>query len=424
MNTTPEDTLLNAIFTCDFGPGLDLAQTLVGADDFIQADNRRLWRAMIEVHSKGQPLDCACLVEELTKGEDKLSGDDAVNLLMRAMDGAPLKGFIEMYARKVKDAAARSRSAKAMELASLRVEEGEDPFWVKEELVDELSRVDTDRLERRDVALHEAVPEMLHGVADRVNGDAMQEGLLMGIQKLDEKTKGIQPGQLVIAGGMPGRGKSAFGLQVAQELIRKGVGVYLMSLEMTRRNVCERLMKMKFGSLWDDPGKHWQEICQYGEELTTMPLYINDTASLDAQEIASYIRLAVDRYKVRLVIVDYLQLIKMPAGKERREAVGDATNTLRMVAKETGVPVLLMSQLRRPSSLNERASMIDLKESGDIEAHAHLVLLMHRPVEQGKFTGEDEIVIGKQREGPTGIVPVCLLEEYGVFKTRWTGEYE
>lgn len=426
MNTTPEDTLLNAIFTCDFGPGLDLASTIVGADDFIQAYNRKLWRAMLEVHGRGEPLDCSCVVAQLMRGaqDERMSGDEAVNLVMRMMDGAPLKGYVEVYAKRVKDQAAKHRSAKAMELANTRLTEGEDPFWVKEELVDELSQVDTDRLERRDVSLHEAMPETIKALMDRLNGDQAQAGLLTGIPKLDDMTTGIHPDELIIAGGMPGRGKSAFGLQVAYGLISKGIGVYLISLEMSKRQICDRLLKMKFGGVLENPGRHWQELCQHAEDLATMPLYINDAASLDAQEIVSYVRLAVSRYKVRLVIVDYLQLIKMPAGKERREAVGDATNALRMVAKDTHVPVLLMSQLRRPANLNDRASMIDLKESGDIEAHAHVVLLMYRPVDEGKFTGDDEIVIGKQREGPTGIVPVVFVGEYGVFKPRYTGEME
>lgn len=428
MNTTPEDTLLNAIFTCDFGPGLDLASTIVGADDFIQTYNRKLWRAMLEVHARGEPLDCSCLVAQLMRGgqDERMSGDEAVNLLNRTMDGAPLKGFIEVYAKRVKDEAAKHRSAKAMELANIRLTEGEDPFWVKEELVDQLSQVDTDRLERRDVSLHEAMPKVMEAWMNRLRGDQTEQGLLTGIDKLDELMKGIHADELVIAGAMPGRGKSAFGLQLAYGLISKGIGVYLISLEMSRRQISERLLKMKFGGLLENPGKRCQEILDYGEDLRTMPLYMNDASSLDAQQVASYARLAVSRYKVRLVIVDYLQLIRMPAGKERREAVGDATNILRMVAKETHVPVLVMSQLRRPTSLNNRASMIDLKESGDIEAHAHVVLLMHRPVDEddGRFTGEDEIIIGKQREGPTGTVDVIFDKEYVKFRTRYTGKME
>jgi replicative DNA helicase len=109
-----------------------------------------------------------------------------------------------------------------------------------------------------------------------------------------------------------------------------------------------------------------------------------------------------------LVIVDYLQLIKAE-GRDRRDVVGEATNQLRNLAKDTGVPVMAMSQLRRPHNINDRPTMIDLKETGDIEAHAHVVLLMYMPLAQGGgFSGEEEIIIGKQREGPTGSVPVMF----------------
>jgi replicative DNA helicase len=141
---------------------------------------------------------------------------------------------------------------------------------------------------------------------------------------------------------------------------------------------------------------------------------------VDIHRIVSKARLAIQKKGVRLVIVDYLQLIKA-TGHERRDMVSEATNQLRMLAKETGIPVMALSQLRRPHSLNDRPTMIDLKESGDIEAHAHVVLLLYMPMAQDtRPSGEEEIIIGKQREGPTGTVPVFFKGSHRIFAERRT----
>lgn len=417
MNLTPEDALLEVIFLCDFGPGLDIASTIVDADDFILDFNRRMWKAMVAVHGRGEPLDCSCLCAQLMR--DGMKQDDAVNLLTRTMDGAPLKGFAEMYAKRVREASRQHKIAKAVELAELRIKEGEDVVWVKDELAVEMAEIEGQHADR-DWPLAEVMPTTMQVMADQLNGDESKQALPTGIADLDLMTVGgIRQDELWIVGGMPGRGKTAFGLQVAHSLTGRGVPVYFVSLEMSRAAISRRLLKMKFGAATlVNPGDQWQAMNDYAVDLGTLPLYINEGAALTASEVVGRCRVAIHRHGIRLIVVDYLQLVRMEKGTDRREAVGDACNQLRALAKQTHVPIMLLSQLRRPQSLNDRPTMIDLKESGDLEAHAHVVLLLYMPTEKGAPIGEEEIIIGKQREGATGTVEVFFEGSRGKFHLR------
>lgn len=415
-NQTAEDTLLNAILTCDYRTGVEEASMIVNEADFVQDWNRRLWKAMVQVRAKGLPVDCNVLLDELT--EAGMSNADAAQLLAGTMDGAPLAGFIPMYAGRVKKAGRKARIAKAVELANSRLVDGEQPEWVATEMVDQLNHIET--VEAKDRALAEVVPSALQALTDRWNGDESKQGLRTGIAQLDQLTTGINADELWVVGALQARGKTAFALQTALELVGTGVPVYLVSLEMSASAISRRLLKMKFGAaVMENPGKRYSEVVAYTEDLQTLPLIVNDSSSLEAAEIASRARMAIERCGSRLVIVDYLQLIRMTGRQERREAVGEATNILRQLAKDTHVPVMLLSQLKRPPNLNDRPTMIDLKESGDIESHAHVVLLLYREIdERGSFTGMDEIILGKQREGPTGSVPVFFEETRTRFHER------
>jgi replicative DNA helicase len=144
------------------------------------------------------------------------------------------------------------------------------------------------------------------------------------------------------------------------------------------------------------------------EQLIEWPLYVDDSASLTLQELTSRARLSVRRNGVKLVVVDYLRLVRSK-GRDLREKVGNVADGLRQLAKNENICVVLLSQLARPGDINERPTMLSLKESGDIEAHANIVLLLYMPVDnKNEPTGEDEIIIGKSREGPLGAIPVWL----------------
>ena len=303
----------------------------------------------------------------------------------------------------------------AVNAAIARAESGVDPEEILCELQVDLWALQADRQESGPVPARDFIQTFLDRAAEeRVQVGALA-GLSMGLPTLDNMTTGIRPGELVVAGALPGRGKTSFGMQVAATAAGRGVPVLVFSLEMTCVEIVRRVLGTRFGAwtlrtLRDTNEGTWNAIVKHAADVATLPLFVDDTSSLTAAELAARGRAAVRERGIKLIVVDYLQLLRGPE-REIRERVGNAANILRQLAKDTQVPVLALSQLRRPGNLNDKPTMLDLKESGDIEAHAHTVLLLYQPLRDARPSGEDEIIIGKQRNGPLGTVPV-------VFETR------
>jgi len=205
----------------------------------------------------------------------------------------------------------------------------------------------------------------------------------------------------------------------------------LASAEMTRHAVVQRAIPGALPAECNvtaaqlrDPKfimkSNWGLVLEAAGKINGLPFYVSDADEMNVNELAAMARLHVRRYGVQLVIVDYLQVLNTK-GRDFREQVTNASNVLRKLAKQEQVAVVALSQLSRPRDGNEndRPSMISLKESGSLEAHAHAVLLLYRPKDSdNRFTGEDELVIGKQREGLTGWEPITLDERKLTFRER------
>lgn len=421
MNYTAENSLITALFDDDptGGTATDQAATLLRPEDFTDEGCRMVFRAALKLRQQGLPIDRCHAIDEMMKD---CPGDRALPMLVDSTSGSPLPNCIPQYAKKIKEIARARQLSSSIGLAGEKLKEGQDIQDVKRELVLEMEQIEGDKMLSEDKPIADVVMPTLTAMADRLSGDDSKKGMRTGISMLDGITTGLNSGELWICGAMPGRGKTAFALQVTMNLVENGYPVYFVSLEMSASALTRRLMKMKFSSsVVENPGEgQWKQILEYGAELQTLPLYINESSGLEAADIAQRARIKIARSGIRLVIVDYLQIVRGP-GRDRRERTGDAANVLRSLAKDTGIPVLALSQLRRPDSLNDRPSMIELKESGDLEAHAHVVLLMYMPInEDGTFQGEEEIIIGKQREGPTGSIPVWFDRSRVTFRERDT----
>jgi len=401
--------LLNAIL--DYQTGVEEAQASgITVEDFATDWNRRMWNAMVKLRAQGEGLDLMRLCEELVAAG--MRGDDAARLIADTLEGCTLGHYVPQYSARVKHDSLARRLAKALELANQRVAEGEQPEWAANEAVEEIQRLRYEQgaAPQASCSLAEIIPQFMADLRDRMYGDQKKLALPTGIPELDDLTTGINREELWIVGGMPGRGKTAFGLQVALQVAAKGMGACFMSLEMSRAAVIRRLLKMQFGAaVAETPGSRWEEVEAYTRDLQTLPLSIRSLSSAKIEEIVAQAHLEIQSHKASLIIVDYLQLIRMPHARDRREAMGEATDALRILAKDTGVPVMLLSQLRRPYSLNDRPSMIDLKESGDIEAHAHVVLLMYFPVtSEREFPPQEQPTSSKPPEAPAGPVTLWL----------------
>lgn len=415
MDFTAEANLIAALFVVD-GQHIDKAAVLVRPDDFYDKGWCLFYQAMLTLRDRGEPIDAMGVFTVLK--ELKVSETEICRLVADCFNAFPMEGQVERYAKAVKTEARERRLRRTIRLAGERIEDGESPDEVKSELIDEIETADLTLVEQEDHHVSEATDKVLADLYDRMHGDSSKQGLKTGIAGLDEMTTGINREELWVVGGMPGRGKTAFALQTAINIAGQGRGVYYISLEMSRHSITRRLLAMKFGrGMVENPaGKQFEQLLAYKRELETLPLFINDASSLHIDELVARTRARILRTKLDLVIVDYLQLIRSD-GRDRRERVGEATDRLRALAKQTGTPILALSQLRRPEHIDDRPTMIDLKESGDIEAHAHVVLLLYMPSDPEE-KGNDEILVAKQREGPAGRVDVAFIGERGQFYER------
>jgi replicative DNA helicase len=189
------------------------------------------------------------------------------------------------------------------------------------------------------------------------------------------------------------RGKTALGAQIAVTSARRGTGSAIFSLEMSRDELGARVLSNESrvpASRIRNPRwlrkEDWGALINLVSNLEECPFFVDDAPSLTIQALTARARLYIRRHAVKLIVVDYLRLVQAP-GRDLRERLGNATDALRQLAKSEKVAVIALSQLRRPESINSRPSMLDLKESGDIEAHAHVVLLIYTPVESDSPTG-------------------------------------
>ncbi|MGH7441840.1 MAG: replicative DNA helicase, partial [bacterium] len=263
-------------------------------------------------------------------------------------------------------------------------------------------------------------------------------GLAMGFREIDELTAGMHPGQLIIAAGRPGSGKTAFALNVASNVaMHGGQPVVVYSLEMTKQELLFRMLcasgSVNSGNLRRGKLENHEmgRLVNAATNLTKAPLYINDNSRLDIQTLRSSVRRMVKEAGIKLVVVDYLQLMHVE-GMDRPDRVREVTlisGALKAIAKEMNIAVLVASQLNRGVEQRQgvkaesKPRLSDLRESGSIEQDADVVMLIHRaslrPREEqdlGEVDNSADVIIAKQRSGPTGDVKLVFLGQYTRFE--------
>jgi len=292
----------------------------------------------------------------------------------------------------------------------------------------------------------ESIQPVLARVFERIDHLYQQEsksdvtGLPTGFADLDEKTAGLQPGDLVIVAGRPSMGKTAFALNMAEHVaVGNGVPVAIFSMEMGATQLAMRLLgsiarvdqhKMRTGRLNDE---EWSRLSTAMGKLHDAPIFIDETAALNSLELRTRAR-RIHRQcgKLGLVMVDYLQLMSAPSssqGENRATEISEISRSLKALAKELGAPVVALSQLNRALETrnDKRPMMSDLRESGAIEQDADLILFIYRDEvyypEKPEAKGTAEVIIGKQRNGPIGKIDLTFLGEHTRFEDRARDTY-
>jgi replicative DNA helicase len=398
----------------------------VSAEYFSSNGHQQIFRAMCKVGERGDPVQGDTLFAELLAVG---LGEHFSGLLKDVADPLNLpRKNVEWHVQQLADKARRRGLVTACECVIRAAEDrGETTDDCMGRLDDALLQLRADANKAGAVSLKDIMPSVLAGL-ERCAAGAGLIGMPTGVSSLDEATTGIRLGEFWVVGALPGRGKTVMGAQMALANARAGTPVAFFSLEMGREELGSRLLSnessVSASRIRDSryiAKAQWGDLKACASRLSEWPLYVDDSATLNIHELAARARLYIRRFGCRLIVVDYLRLVTAP-GKELRERVANVADALRQLAKRERVGVVALSQLSRPKDrdINGKPTMLDLKESGDIEAHANVVLLLYMPIENHEPTGKDEIILGKNRHGALGPLEVTFDRARLKFMPRYT----
>jgi replicative DNA helicase len=402
---------------------------------FYREQNRRMFRAMIAISERGEVVDPLTLAEELSR-RGELEAGGGKERIGELIDAIPTSANVEYHAKIVKEKALQRR---LIETCTTLVAEAFEGKTTAAELLDDAEHRIFQVSQQRGMQGFTRIKELMWPTMERIEalqrGGKTITGVASGFTDLDEMTSGFQPADLVIVAARPSMGKTAFVLNVAQyAAIEKKTPVAIFSLEMSKESLVQRMLtaearvdaqKLRKGMLRDDD---FPRMARAAGILSSAPIWIDDAAGITLLEIRSKARRLKADSDIGMVVVDYLQLIQGPASSEsRQQEISQISRSLKMLAKELGVPVIALSQLSRAPEQragDHRPQLSDLRESGAIEQDADLVMFIYRqevydgPVDKdgNSLEGRAEIIIGKQRNGPIGTANLFFHKSYTRFE--------
>jgi replicative DNA helicase len=432
-NLEAERTVLGAVLVDN--AAFNSAAELLTRDDFYRESHRRVFDAMAALAERSQPIDLVTLKDELVKG-GALEAAGGAAYLGSLVDGVPRITNVEHWSRIIKERAVLRNLIHASNRIVQSCYEAEDEAAV---LLDRAEKAIFDIAERRIrqgfVGIREIVKESFRTIDQLSQSKELVTGLPTGFVDIDEMTSGLQKGELVIVAARPAMGKTSFCLNVAQHAsLKAGETVGLFSLEMSKEQLVLRMLcsdarvdahKLRTGRLQE---KDWARLAKAYADLSASKIFIDDSATLSPLEMRAKCRRLKAEFGLGLIIVDYLQLVTGSGRVEnRQQEISSISRSLKGLAKELSVPVIALSQLSRApeARTDRRPQLSDLRESGALEQDADVVMFIYRE-EEHKPTDENrgiaEIIIGKQRNGPTGSRRLAFIKEFTRFEnlqTQW-----
>jgi replicative DNA helicase len=426
-NADAERIVLGAVLVDN--AAFNSAAELLARDDFYRESHRRIFDAMAALAERSQPIDLVTLKDELVRGS-ALEAVGGAAYLAGLLDGVPRLHNVEQWGRIIKEKAVLRNLIHASNRIALSCYEAEEEAA---ELLDRAEKAIFDLAEQRMrqgfVGIREIVKGSFRTIDQLAQSRELVTGVPTGFVDLDERTTGLQRGDLIIVAARPAMGKTSLCLNVAQNASKKtGETVGIFSLEMSKEQLVLRLLcsdarvdahRLRTGNLQE---KDWARLAKAYADLSACQIFIDDSATLTPLEIRAKCRRLKAEHGLALVIVDYLQLVSGAGRVEnRQQEIASISRSLKGLAKELAVPVVALSQLSRaPEARTEkRPQLSDLRESGAIEQDADVVMFIYRE-EEYKPTDENrgiaEIIIGKQRNGPTGTIRLAFIREYTRFE--------
>ena len=397
---------------------------------FYKDAHRKLFGAMVGLYRNNVAVDLVTLTDELKRRNwlEELGGPTYLAGLTSVV---PTAANVEHYCHIVKaKAILRALIKAATRITTDCYEEAITPDLLLDRAEASIFEIASKKIKRDAVSIKELIKSSIETIDTLYQRKGFITGLPTGFAELDQMTAGLQPAELVIVAGRPGMGKSSFALCVAETLaLQQKVPVAIFSLEMSEEHLVQRMLclharinahNVRSGML---SASDWPKLTQAAGKLSETPVFIDDSPAVSILELRAKARRLKTRHGIGLLILDYLQMMDEPSRSDnRQQEVAVISRSLKALARELHIPVIAVSQLSRAPEQRGDASrprLSDLRESGSIEQDADVVLFLYReeyykPTDENK--GVAEVIIGKQRNGPTGTVRLAFIKEYTRFE--------
>ncbi|KUK50112.1 MAG: Replicative DNA helicase [Parcubacteria bacterium 33_209] len=402
---------------------------ILKSEDFYRNAHQIIYQCALDLFEKNQAVDLVTLTEELNKRK-QLEEVGGASYLTTLMSSVPTAANVEYYAKIVKQKAIlRKLINHATQIVTMGYEEQEDARILLDKAENLIFDVSQQKVEHSFSPIKDLLTESFEKIEDLYHRDNFITGVPTGFIELDEITTGFQPSELVIIAGRPSMGKTAFCLNIAQNAaMQHKIPVAIFSLEMSKAQIVQRMLcsearidthALRRGRM---PEEDWPKLSMAAGRLSAAPIFIDDTAGISPLEIKAKARRLKARYNLGLILIDYLQLIQTGLKIEnRQQEISQISRSLKGLARELNVPVITVSQLSRAVEQRsvQKPRLSDLRESGAIEQDADVVAFLYREEyykPKSNKKGIAEVIISKQRNGPTGTLELAFLKEYTRFE--------
>ena len=430
-NLEAERSVLGAILV--HNDAFNTAAQVIDSGDFYRDAHRRIFDKMVALNERNQAIDFVTLKEELSRGGelDDVGGPAYVASLA---DGVPRATNVEYYSRIVKEKATlRNLIYAANKIVTNAYEADQEPELILDEAEAAIFSIADDKLKAGFVQMRDLVKDSFPKIEQLFEQKRLITGVPTGFVDLDEMTRGFQAGDLIIVAARPSMGKTSLVLNIAQYCsMQPEHTVGFFSLEMSKESLFLRLLtseaqidshRLMSGAIGQ---KDYGKISHALETLSAMKLHIDDTANIGVLEMRAKARRLKSEHGLSMLAIDYIQLMTGRGRFENRTLeLASISRSLKGLAKELRVPVVLLSQLSRAteSRADHRPQLSDLRESGALEQDADVVMFIYREDQYADKSappadnaGVAEIIVGKQRNGPTGVVKLAFLREFTRFE--------
>ncbi len=412
---------------------------LLSAESFYLKEHKLIFEAMVSLFESGEPIDTVTLYEELKKREQAEEAGGAV-YLSRLSQNISSAANIEYHAKIILEKEIlRGLITSSHEIARAAYEGTEDAFDILDQAERKIFEITETHLKRSFISMDRAVRDALEYIEAIHSNTKQKFSVPTGFYELDEMLGGFQKSDLIIIAARPSMGKTALALTLARNAsVDHKVPVGIFSLEMATMQLIIRMLcaegrlnahLVRTGKL---PSEEGIKLSKNAHRLIESPLYIDDTPAQTVLEIRAKARRLKAEKNIGMIVIDYLQLMQGPSNSESREReISHISRSLKSLAKELNIPVIALAQLNRAVETrnDKRPQLSDLRESGSIEQDADVVLFLNRPEYYGIKNFQDdgtstegvaEVIIGKQRNGPTGDIRLAFIKEYARFENLAT----